>query len=94
MFVLEYHSSSCTIDQRYGPFTREALHSARIGRSDNQLITGFSQIYTLLPFFWQKVRLPSTYPDFATFPLLPGMMLMLDQLIHPMIKRDSQKTRT
>lgn len=23
-----------------------------------------------------------------------GMMLMLDQLIHPMIKRDSQKTRT
>jgi len=24
----------------------------------------------------------------------PGMMLMLDQLIHPMIKRDSQKTRT
>jgi hypothetical protein len=24
----------------------------------------------------------------------PGMMLMLDQLIHPMIKRDSQKKRT
>jgi hypothetical protein len=24
----------------------------------------------------------------------PGMMLMLDQLINPMIKRDSQKTRT